>query len=298
MLLRSQPFTNAEAEGLLTPDQLRGPAYRQVMHGVHQPSEDVVSHGRRVLAFRKKHGPELVLLSRSAAWAHGASFAAPDAAVVVAIPSRHRLARTATVTPVFSPLRPDDVVVTPLGPATTPRRTAVDLARGVGERHAPLVDRVAQVDALIRATTLCAEEARDAVQGLERLHGLPSARSVLSLCRDGVDSFPETRLRLLVGDSGLPEPTTQCPVLLGGRTVARLDLGWPEAKVGCDYDGAVHLEPGQVRADLRRHNLVREAGWLVLQVDRHQMRHPDEVVRQLGRLLACRVRAAPTRAMS
>ena len=68
--------------------------------------------------------------------------------------------------------------------------------------------------------------------------------------------------------------------------VARPDLGWPEHTVGCEYDGGVHQDPGQLRIDLRRHNLLREAGWVVLQVDRYQMRRPDEVVRQVARLLA------------
>lgn len=177
------------------------------------------------------------------------------------------------------------MVQTQLGLATGPARTAVDLARGVGARTSSVADRVAAVDALVRTTALTADGARAAVAGLQRLHGLPTARRVLDLVRDGVDSLPETELWLVLGRAGLPEPSTQCPVLLDGRIVARLDLGWPGARVGCEYDGAVHLEPQQVRRDLRRHNLVREAGWLVLQVDRHQLRRPEEVVRQLRRLL-------------
>lgn len=285
MLLRSEPFATAEARGILTPDQLRGPAYRQLAHGAHQPAEDEVGHGRLVQAFRKTHDGSFVLMGRSAAWAHGSRLARPDDPVVVAVPSAHRLHRTRAQVPHVTALAAGDVVMTALGPATTPARTAVDLARGAGARESCPEDRVAAVDSLLRASRLTALEARDAVAGTVRLHGLPVARQVVAMCRDGVDSPQETRLRLLVLRAGLPEPTTQCPVRVGARTVARLDLGWPDARVGCEYDGADHLEPDQVRRDLRRHNAVRAAGWVVLQVDRHQMRRPDEVLRQLRDLL-------------
>jgi len=285
MLLRSQPFATGEARGLLSPDTLRGPRYTQLLHGARQPSEDGVNHGRRIQAFRKTHDADHVLLARSAAWALGSLLAAPEDPVVVAIRSHHALSRTRTVVPHLARLDDDDVLLTPLGRSTTPGRTAVDLARGVGAPGSSLEHRVAAVEALVRATSLSADGARAAAAGLRRLHGLPTARRVLDLVRDGVDSPPETQLRLRLVRAGLPEPSTQCPVVLGGRTVARLDLGWPEARVGCEYDGAVHLEPDQVRRDLRRHNLVREAGWVVLQVDRHQMRRLEEVVRQLRVLL-------------
>lgn len=287
MLLHSQPFATAEAEGLLSPDVLRGPRYQQLMHGAHQPSTVPVNHGRRLQAFRRTHPDPFVLLARSAAWAHGAVFAAVDDPVAVAIPTRHRLASTAEVTPHLALLADHEVATTPFGPATSLARTAVDLARGLGRPGVPVEDLVAAVDALVRGTTLTADAARQAVLGYRRLHGLPTARRVVGLCRDGVDSPPETRLRLLLTGAGLPEPTTQCPVRLDGRVVARLDLGWPDLRVGCEYDGDVHLAPEQVRADLRRHNLVRQAGWLVLQVDRHQMRRPDRVVEQTRRLLGC-----------
>ncbi|MGJ7442799.1 endonuclease domain-containing protein [Aquipuribacter sp. MA13-6] len=285
MLLHSQPFATAEAEGLVSPDVLRGPRYRQLMHAAHQKSTIPVDHGRRLQAFRRTHDEGFVLLTRSAAWAHGAVFAAADDPVAVAIPTRHRLARTTEVTPHLAVLEDDEVTTTPFGPSTSLDRTVVDLARGLGRPGALVGDLVAQVDALLRATTLTASEARQAVLGYRRLHGLATAHQVVDLCRDGVDSPPETRLRLLLTAAGLPEPTTQCPVELEGRVVARLDLGWPDLRVGCEYDGSVHLAPEQVRVDLRRHNLIRQAGWLVLQVDRHQMRRPDRVVEQARHLL-------------
>lgn len=284
--LHTGPFSTAEALDLLTEDVLRGPRYRQLSHGAHQLAELEVDHGRRIQAFRKTHGDDFVLVGRSAAWAHGVRSVDQDSPVVVGIPSRHRLRRTAHVTPHLARLTHDEVVPTPFGLATVPGRTAVDLARGIGERNRPVTARVADVDALLRASGLTADEARVVPAACRGVRGLRGAGDVLELCCDGVDSRQETRLRLLIVGAGLPTPQTQCPVVLpGGRVVARLDLGWPDQRVGCEYDGQVHLSPEQVRIDLRRHNLIREAGWRVLQVDRHQIRGPREVLRQLSCLL-------------
>lgn len=287
--LHSRPFRTADALPLVGRGALRGPRYKRVMHGVHQVAEDDDGHGRRIQGFRARHDGPFVLLGRSAAWAHGACWAGPADPVTVAIRTAHQLARTAEVVPHLASLEPRDVVLTPLGPATSLGRTAVDLARAVGTPDRSFADRVADVDALVRATPLTADGARAAADACRRLRGVRGARDVLEACRDGVDSRPETRLRLLLRSGGLPEPMTQCPVRSAdGRLVARLDLGWPDLRVGCEYDGEVHLAPGQVRKDLRRHNAVREAGWLVLQVDRHQLARPVEVLRQVGALLALR----------
>lgn len=284
--LQSGPFSTAAALGLMTEDVLRGPRYRQLSHGAHQLAALGVDHGRRIEAFRTTHREDFVLLGHSAAWAHGVRDVDDQAPVVVAIPSKHRLRRTAHVTPHLARLTADEVVETPFGLATCAARTAVDLARGIGTRARPVATRVADVDSLLRASGLPAAEAREAAAGSRGLRGLTTAVDVLRRCCDGVDSRQETRLRLLVVGAGLPAPSTQCPVVLpGGRVVARLDLGWPERRVGLEYDGQVHVTPEQVRIDLRRHNLVREAGWRVLQVDRYQIRYPDEVLRQLFCLL-------------
>ncbi|MFC3688218.1 hypothetical protein [Aquipuribacter hungaricus] len=290
--LHAQPFSTRQALGVVTPDQLRGPRYRRLMRGAHQTADADTGHGRQIQAFRVTHPHAFVLLGHSAAWAHGATFAAGTDPVVVSVPSSHQLRRTAAVHPHVGRLDPDDVVLTPLGPATRLGRTAFDLARGTGSSSTDVDDRVVEVDALLRSTPLGLEAARAVLDGAAGLRGVRRAREVLGLAREGVDSPPETRLRLLLVRAGLPDPVTQCPVEdRWGRTVARLDLGWPDLRLGCEYDGEVHLGARQVRVDLRRHNDIREAGWVVLQVDRHQMRRPDEIVRQVLSLVAARRRS-------
>jgi very-short-patch-repair endonuclease len=183
----------------------------------------------------------------------------------------------------------DDVVLTRWGPATSPRRTAVDLARGVGTGGLDQHARVAWVDALLRVTALTAAEAQHDARRRIRLPGLPVARQVIARARDGVDSVKETELRLLVVDRGFVEPSVQAPVRTAqGLIVALLDLGWEEERLGLEYDGAVHRESRQHSKDLRRHNRIRGRGWTVLQVDKTALAEPDEWLRQLDALGAPR----------
>ncbi|MFC5379607.1 hypothetical protein [Aquipuribacter nitratireducens] len=289
--LSSEPFRTSAAAGLETPDALRGPRYRQVLHGAVQSSALPLTHGARVRAFRAVDGDDHVLLGPSAAWALGARFAEPSEPVVVGMDRPHRIRRRAEVVPHLATLRPEEVVSTAWGLATGASRTAFDLARATGTPEVPHDLRVARVDAVLRATGLPLHEVRDDLVRWRSLRGLRSARDVLADAADGVDSFRETRLRLLVVRAGLPRPRTQCPVVLDGRRIARLDLGWEELRVGCEYDGAVHDEPRQYAVDRARHNEIRLAGWRVLQVDRVMMRRPSRVVDALVTLMRQQVAA-------
>jgi very-short-patch-repair endonuclease len=67
--------------------------------------------------------------------------------------------------------------------------------------------------------------------------------------------------------------------------VARLDLGWPEHRVGLEYDGAVHRERRQHSRDLDRHNAIRTAGWTVLQVDQRILDRAGDLLARLALLV-------------
>lgn len=58
----------------------------------------------------------------------------------------------------------------------------------------------------------------------------------------GAESPPETRLRLLFINAGLPRLTTQFVVYNeSGQYVRRIDMCWEQFKVGAEYDGEQHL---------------------------------------------------------
>jgi very-short-patch-repair endonuclease len=110
---------------------------------------------------------------------------------------------------------------------------------------------------------------------------------------DGLAASPqETRLRLLVGSSSLPQPVAQFVVRLDGRFVARVDLAWPDRRVALEYDGLWHAEPGQFAKDRQRLNLLQAAGWRVVFVTAADLRNPARLIARIADALGLPVRAS------
>jgi hypothetical protein len=78
----------------------------------------------------------------------------------------------------------------------------------------------------------------------------------------GAESPYESLTRVLLLQAGFPRPQTQIRVLDGdGRIVARIDLGWPDYRVGVDFEGAHHwTDPRQRAADAERYWLLPGSG--------------------------------------
>jgi hypothetical protein len=66
--------------------------------------------------------------------------------------------------------------------------------------------------------------------------------------------------------AGFPEPSLNQNVSVGRGRSAAPDIGWPEFKVGVEYDGIWHDDPRQRAEDLERHELLADAGWLVVHI--------------------------------
>lgn len=113
------------------------------------------------------------------------------------------------------------------------------------------------------------------------------ARLALARIRDGADSPMETRLRLLLSDHGLPEPTLQFPLRdERGGWIGRFDLAYPGQRVLVEYDGEQHrTDRDQYRKDLGRLDQARSAGFTVIRVHAEGVFHSPSVT-------AARVRAA------
>lgn len=114
------------------------------------------------------------------------------------------------------------------------------------------------------------------------LHGTRFLRRIeeaLALVRVGVDSPPETRLRLMMLRGGLPEFTVNCRI--ESPRIHRAvwsDLGSPEYRVCIEYDGLHHLTPEQQASDNERDALTALAGWRQIKVNRLQLRQPEAAV--------------------
>lgn len=91
------------------------------------------------------------------------------------------------------------------------------------------------------------------------------------------ESPMETRLRMLPVLAGLPRPQAQVPIRNRFfKVIARVDLYYPEARLGLEYDGATHKD--SIAADDRRQNLLTAAGVRLLRFTASDIYNSPELV--------------------
>ncbi|MGI8952991.1 MAG: DUF559 domain-containing protein [Nocardioidaceae bacterium] len=81
----------------------------------------------------------------------------------------------------------------------------------------------------------------------------------------------------------LPEPLTNVDIVdTLGRFIARGDMPYPTHKVLVEYDGWQHeREAWQRQRDRVRLDDLQRAGWIVIVVTAHDLRHPCDIVRRV-----------------
>lgn len=128
----------------------------------------------------------------------------------------------------------------------------------------------------------------------ERTRPAPGHRRLLSLAEqlaggeELVDSTLEWRTRGAIRREGLPAPHPEpYPVEVDGRVVARIDIAWPQYRVGVECEGyRYHSQRRQLDRDSARQNLLLSLDWRLLLVTWAQLQQsPGEVVAQIRRLL-------------
>lgn len=169
-------------------------------------------------------------------------------------------------------------------PVTTLERTMVDCALTLpGEQAAVVAESALRlgVDRSVVRTILAESTGK---------RGVRSARAVLALADGAVESPGEARLRWLLADAGLPPLSAAIEVRTwaGSRWV---DLGWPEIKVGFEFDGHVKYrgDPAEAARTLleekRRHDALVEAGWILLRVTWDELGNVDRLVARVQAVL-------------
>ncbi|RZU60786.1 hypothetical protein [Zhihengliuella halotolerans] len=155
---------------------------------------------------------------------------------------------------------------------STPARTWLDLSPELAHE-----DLVALGDQLVRhpypkfehRTTPFATP--DSLRGLLAAHpwapGARAARAALAQVRVGSDSPAETRLRLAVLATCLPQPDLQIRLRPQDPYSPTADLGYRRLRFGVQYEGRGHRTAEQLSRDNRRDAAFNEAGWLYLKFD-------------------------------
>lgn len=108
------------------------------------------------------------------------------------------------------------------------------------------------------------------------------ARRALGLIRSGAESPMETRMRLAVTEAGFPEPEVNVDVRDDeGTFLGRVDLAWPELRIGLEYDGEHHRDRDTFRRDQRRSNAFSVNDWILIRATAPDAVRPAVVFERL-----------------
>jgi hypothetical protein len=176
---------------------------------------------------------------------------------------------------------------------TTPARALVDMACEVGFESA-----VCSMDAALRAPMVSPESLNDAVERVERLTGAGNARRAVAFANAGSESVGESRMRVAIGELGLPSPILQHEFRGPfGRLVGRVDFWWPAECVIAEFDGLVKYRGSLGRpvevvvGEKLREDALRElTGATFVRVVWSDLQTRDELGRKLRRALDHRLR--------
>jgi very-short-patch-repair endonuclease len=175
----------------------------------------------------------------------------------------------------------DEVCVIDGMATTTPARTAFDLGR-----RGRLENAVIRLDALANATGLKPDDVSALADRHKGARGMVQLRTAVDLMDGGAESPQETRTRLLLMNAGFPRPKTQIVICNEyGEFVARIDMGWPEWRVGVQYDGPQHwTDPERQARDIDQQAELQALDWRIIRVSRDLLRYRSRVF--LGRVSA------------
>ncbi|NUR05383.1 MAG: hypothetical protein HOQ22_11510 [Nocardioidaceae bacterium] len=173
---------------------------------------------------------------------------------------------------------PGDLVVVEGVSLTSPLRTACDIGRLFHRDRA-----IGAIDALLRHGTFDLDHLVLEVERFKGMRGVRQLRALAPLADARAESPGESTLRLRwLDEYTLPAPTPQVPIIVDGVEVYRIDLGVPELRYGCEYDGALHHGPGQKAKDRARlKDLFERFGWDVEPARRRNVFGPTRDVEEM-----------------
>lgn len=259
-----RPFTRADAIAAgISPAVLRGSRFRRLFRGVYVGADADVDIPSRARAALLLHPGDAFVSHQTAAAIWAAPV--PDTADVHVSVRRERDRRPRPG--LRSHLSPPQVTVQMRRgiAVSSPVDTLVALAQQLG-----LIDLVIVGDAMVRLRLTTPDELR-AASAASRDRRAVAAREAAHYVRRGVDSPMETRLRMLIVLSGLPEPAVNHAIRTAdGDVLMRFDLSYPSVKLVVEYDGRQHGDDTrQWRHDLERREALDRSGWRIIVVTSH-----------------------------
>jgi very-short-patch-repair endonuclease len=286
LALRGKVFRKRDvvATGLLTTDALRSSAWRRLYRGVYADAALPDTFGLRVSGAALLVPAAAAFSGRTAAFLHGAeTLADVRMPVEISVPAGVRFGPVTGLIVRHAVLPDGDVTRVRDRRCTTRIRTALDIAR-----TGSLSEAVVALDVLLARHIVEAGELREAAAALAPRRGCRKALKAVGLADGRAESPPESRLRVLLAEAGLPAVPQFTVRGSDGAFAARVDLAYPAQRVAVEYDGYWHAEGGQFSKDRQRLNRLAAAGWTVVHVTASDLRDPAALVAQIRALLRAR----------
>lgn len=288
-----EPFlVNARGSRRLSRMQARHPRFTLTSRGVRLATSEVDDAHSRLLAAGFPLRPVVVFSHTTAAQLHG-------------LPLPYRYSRTipahvSAPRDVHRPRRRDlishhtDIPESDIEEAgglrfTTAARTYVDLASMLDRS-----DLVAAGDVLLRDHGLTPADLLTQISARLRYPGKELARSSLDWLDGRAASPRESHLRVLLREAGLPTPEVNGVIKddFGGFLAIGDLVFWAE-RVIVEYDGVVHAPMEQRAKDAARRAVLREHGWIVVEIVGEDMQYPHRVIARVTAALAHRSPPTP-----
>jgi len=273
--LRHRPFTTAEALAAgVGRGVLAGPSVCRVFSGVYVSAGVDLDLRLRVEAALLVLPAPTAATGLTALWCWGVTIAREPHPLDLVTTHPHLVRRPGLVIRRVGRLPPTR------GPWVSPEHAFVSAARRLD-----LIDLVSAGDWLVRLRR-CTPESLIAYAKTSREPGVALARRAAHLVRRRVDSPRETRLRLCIVLTGLPEP--RCNVTLGtdDRPIGRVDLLLEEFKLILEYEGDQHrIDPAQWNIDIGRAEAFGDEGYRVLRVTSAHLRSPRTLIKRIHRAM-------------
>lgn len=117
--------------------------------------------------------------------------------------------------------------------------------------------------------------------------GMAVIREALPLLSNRSESRPESQLRVILAQAGLPHPRVNHEIVLTeDGSFVRTDLAFDTWRVLIEYQGDYHRKmQGQWRKDMTRRSRLEAQNWIVIELNADDLRDPDELASRIRMIL-------------
>ncbi|WP_238164343.1 type IV toxin-antitoxin system AbiEi family antitoxin domain-containing protein [Kribbella pittospori] len=154
---------------------------------------------------------------------------------------------------------------------------------------------VVSIDAALREHDIGDEAVQNLLRVSEFWPGGPTARAALRFGNRLSESVGESRLRVLLREHGLPEPSLQAEFHDADGFVGRVDFHFPEYDTVVEFDGQLKYDgagSGVLIREKRREDRLRALGLHVVRTDWSDLSRPAHLMATVRQALTREKRAA------